>query len=205
MPPIWLGRSATSVLGIYLHQFDTAGTLTMNAASVYQWLPVSAEPDAQVRGGLVFAAGACALSAYVILRRSRRPFRPESLLNIALFLAALPPFLLSKMHERYAFVSDVLACVVPFVTPSLVGPAVLLVFASFVSYGPFIGASWMPLPYAAMLNLVALVLIARQLGRDLGLTDALGQTARDDDSGDERPVSGLTSVRDVDRAGRSRF
>ncbi len=177
IPPILLGRPAKSVLGVYLRQFDSPSALSMNAASVYQWLPVSSEPQAQVRGGLAFAAGACALVAYVILRLSRRPLRPESLLSIVLLLSALPPFLLPKMHERYAFMSDVLACIVPFVTPSLAMPALLLLFASFTSYGPFLGASWMPLSYAAIMNIVAPVLIARHVARDLGIVEVLAGTA----------------------------
>lgn len=147
IPPLLLGRSFTNILGIYPRQFDESGLLTMNAASIYQWLPATSAPKDLARGGLAFAAGACALVAYPILRLSRRPLRPRSLLNVAFFLSALCPFLLPHMHERYAFASDVLACVVPFVTPALAGPAVLLVFASLVSYGPFIGANWMPVSY----------------------------------------------------------
>jgi Gpi18-like mannosyltransferase len=177
LPPILLGRPIKSVLGVYLRQVGSSNALSLNAASVYQWLPVSSEPQAQIRGGLAFAAGACALVAYVILKLSRRPLRSESLLGVVLLLAALPPFLLPMMHERYAFMSDVLVCVVPFVIPTLTTPALLLLFASFVSYGPFIGANWMPLSYAAVMNVVALVLVARHVARDLGIVDVLAGTA----------------------------
>ena len=185
IPALLLGRPLANVLGIYPRQFAEAGALTMNAASIYQWLPETSAPGAFARCGLAFAAGACALSAYLILRLSRRPRRSGTLLNVALFFSALSPFLLPNMHERYSFASDVLACVVPFVTPSLALPAFLLVFASLVSYGPFIGSRWMPLSYAAMLNLAALVWIARHLARDLRMADALRGDERRDPAPEE--------------------
>jgi Gpi18-like mannosyltransferase len=173
IPPILLGRSAANVFTIYLRQVDEYTDLAMGGASIYQWIPTSTKPTAQLHAGLAFAAAACAVSGYVLLTLARRRHETADLLHVVLFLSALPPFFLPRMHERYAFASDTVACIVPFVTPALAVPALLLMGASFVSYGSFMNAEWMPKPYAALIDLVALVMIARRLAADLGITEAL--------------------------------
>jgi Gpi18-like mannosyltransferase len=179
LPPILLGRSPANVFSIYWRQVTHPNDLQANAASIYQWLPTSGTPDAQIIGGTAFAAAACALSAYVLLHLPRRPHRVRDVFEMALFMAALPPFLLPRMHERYAFASDALACIVPFVTPSLSIPALLLLGGSFISYGPYMGANWMPISYAALLTLAGLVLIARHLARTLGINEVLSSAGTD--------------------------
>jgi Gpi18-like mannosyltransferase len=189
VPPLLLGRSAESLFTVYTRQFDTFSELTLNAASIYQWLPLSATPRAQVKAGIAFAAAACALSGYALSRLPSRPLRTRDLLTSAWFLTALLPFLLPKMHERYAFTSDALCCIVPFVAPSLSLPALLLLGGSFASYGPYMNVPWLPLPYASLLNLAGLVLIARHLARDLGISARLQEWSPPDE-GEQRTRSG---------------
>jgi Gpi18-like mannosyltransferase len=194
IPPMLLGRAPANVFSIYWRQVNHPNDLQANAASIYQWLPTSSTPNAQIVGGTAFAAAACVLSAYVLLHLARRPHRKRDLFDMALFMAALPPFLLPRMHERYAFASDALACIVPFVTPALSIPALLILGASFISYGPYMGVNWMPVSYAALLNLTGIVLIARHLARGLGITAAFSSAPETADVGGPMPAEELPSA-----------
>lgn len=170
--PLLLGRSPTELLTIYFRQYGFFDKLTMNAASVYQWLPETKQAAAQSAGGILFAASACAVAMYVFVHFAKRTPKNSDLLVVALFLTLLAPFLLPKMHERYFMASDLFACLVPFVTPSLTVPALLVVGASFLSYGPHMGMKWFEVAYASMLNLIGLTWILRDLARRLGIREA---------------------------------
>jgi hypothetical protein len=157
----------------------------MNAASIYQWLPNTPQAGAQSLGGIFFAASVCAAAMYIIVYIGRRPFANEDFLVIALFLTLLTPFLLPRMHERYYMASDLFACVVPFVIPSLTVPVLFVVGASFLSYGPHMGMKWLPVAYASLVNLVGLVLILRDLSTRLGIGRAFATTEKSESFEDE--------------------
>lgn len=170
--PLLLGRSPKELLTIYFRQYGFFDKLTMNAASVYQWLPDTKQAGAQSAGGIFFAASACAVAMYAFVQLAKHTPRNSDLLVLALFLTLLVPFLLPKMHERYFMASDLFACLVPFVAPSLTVPALLVVGASFLSYGPHMAVKWLDIAYASMLNLVGLMWILRALSRRLGIAAA---------------------------------
>jgi Gpi18-like mannosyltransferase len=190
IPPLLLGRSAKSLATIYVSQYGYFDKVTMNAASIYQWLPNTPQASAQSLGGIFFAASVCAVSIYVIVRIGSRPFANEDFLAIALFLTLLAPFLLPRMHERYFMASDLFACVVPFVIPSLTIPVLFVVGASFLSYGPHMGMKWLPVAYASFLNLIGLVLILRHLSRRRGIGAVFASPSPDSSQslGDRRPA-----------------
>ncbi|MDX2020480.1 MAG: glycosyltransferase 87 family protein [Deltaproteobacteria bacterium] len=168
VPAILAGRAIGNTLTVYLRQVGSQGSLEQNAASIYQWLP-SPDPQLQARAGIVFAAAVCGFFIAAIHYLAKNKFDRKTQFSIAMLMAALPPFLLPNMHERYAYCSDVLATLTPFVVPSLTLPAGLLIFASLASYGPFLRHDWLPLPYAAAINAVALYLLAKNIARTTGM------------------------------------
>jgi Gpi18-like mannosyltransferase len=91
------------------------------------------------------------------------PPAPASWLVAAALLSALfPPFLLPGVHERYFFAADVLALVYAFYDPRRWYVAVVVQFASLLSYFPYL-FGWDPVPRmllaAAMLLAIECVAI----------------------------------------------
>ena len=84
---------------------------------------------------------------------------------LATLFAILVPFFLPAMHERYFYLADALSVVAAFYFPRRLWPVPLLVqFASFLSYTPFLfGRTAVDLKWLALAMLVALVLVIWQV------------------------------------------
>ena len=126
IPALWAGKSLHHVLTVYLVQAGGYNFMTVNAPSIWQFLP---ELDKSMlfnmfgglamAMGMAFLFGACAL---VCLRRENLS-RQSALLFALLILGGVPLFL-PKMHERYTFGADVLALAVCFICmPAWPNPA----------------------------------------------------------------------------------
>ena len=113
LPALALGKPLTDILGIYLGQMGEHETyLTLNAPSVYAFLPY----QAQVNTGLLSTLGIIAAFVLVFavlgtLFFLRRRVTGETLLAAATVLALGVPFLLPHMHERYFFPAGMIAIV----------------------------------------------------------------------------------------------
>lgn len=182
--PAWiLGRPLRELLRIYLDQAKTYPYLTQNAPNFYQWLT----PDASVwsKGGLLFTGGLLYLLGVLVLR-SRVKFTEETWLKIALSVALLVPFTLPQMHERYFFFADMLALVYAFYFPRFWYVPLLVIGGSLLSYTPFLyGKTPLPLAGVAFLMLAALLVVSRDLVRELYPRQELFAVARSEIRTDE--------------------
>ena len=133
LPTYFAGRDMSDLLLIYKVQTGLFGNLTLNAANVYHWLPNNQSVFMPL--GLLFTLGVLFL---VMVRKPQNLSSPENqLLFIATSLVFIT-FFLPKMHERYAYFSDVFTVLLAFAIPHLWPAAVLMVGASFCSYLPFL-------------------------------------------------------------------
>jgi len=163
LPTYFAGRDMSDLLLIYKVQTGLFENLTLNAANVYHWLPNNQSVFMPL--GLLFTLGVLFL---VMVRKPQNLSSPENqLLFIATSLVFIT-FFLPKMHERYAYFSDVFTVLTAFAIPHLWPAAVLMVGASFYSYLPFLylgdklGKFF---PFLALPAFGALVLLYQEIER----------------------------------------
>ncbi len=174
VPALLLGANPVEVLLIYARQTETYSALTLNAPSVYQFLPATAPVDLLRTLGVLFTGGAV-LALLLVMLASRMPVTPERVVLAATAFAVLVPYFLPSMHERYFYLADVLTVITACYLPKLRIVALLVQFASFFSYVPYLFQASVPadaplaervpvdLRVLAVLMLLALVLLLREL------------------------------------------
>ena len=167
--PAWLlGRPAYDLLLVYLGQAAKYPDLVKDAPNLYQWLP----NDWYAFWPLgVLATVAAAWGVTALVRRSRALPTPDLLVTLAAFALILAPYLLPKMHDRFFFAADVFTILLAFYRPKFWYAPIAMGLASANSYytGAFLrDAPVVPLALAAVVPLLLLVVLGRQLLRDLG-------------------------------------
>ena len=115
IPAVLLGKPFSETLLVYFNQMGEYSWLTLNAPSVYQFLPydltgpsgAGALHDALSVAGVIAAAVPVLLLLFLGYRLGERLDR-QACFAVAVVLAIGVPFLLPHMHERYFFLADVL-------------------------------------------------------------------------------------------------
>jgi Gpi18-like mannosyltransferase len=166
LPAAFAGRNVNWLLTIYRGQTDTFAYLTLNAPTVYQWLPASRSESA-ARSGTIWGLSVLALLVYVAYVYVHR-ITPTLLLGLATASALTTPFVLPRMHDRYFFAADVLSIVLAFYAPPLIPLALLIQLTSFFSYWPFLfERSMVSGPLVALFEFVAIVYLLAWIGIQL--------------------------------------
>jgi len=161
--PSWVaGRPLVELLNIYIFQTSQFESITMNAPSVYTWLPQTKQTFNLFYHPALLMAAAIALLLVAIVYRSTMELTPPLLLELALVSVMIVPFFLPKMHERYFFPADVLSIVYAFYFPRFFYVALGMNAISFLSYEPYLfDAEPIPLPLLTLGLLLLISLIAR--------------------------------------------
>lgn len=160
-PAALAGRPLSELLTIYISQTGFYRTLSEHAPNPYLFIP-----NTFYNPGVMIGLGVAALIAVVwavIYARKIKEFTPEIILLCALVSAALMPFFLPKMHDRYFYLAEVLAFLVAFYIPRLWLPVLGYQFISGLVYSLALTASVRPVDPAlagSMLILAAFLNIA---------------------------------------------
>ena len=167
LPALALGKPLTDILGIYLGQMGEHETyLTLNAPSIYAFLPYQAQVDTALLSALGIAAAFVLVFAVLgVLFLLRRRVTDEILLAAATVLALGVPFLLPHMHERYFFPAGMIALVWACTDTRRVPIAALAELCSLSCYSTYLRLKYtLPLlidgRYYVMAFEAALILIA---------------------------------------------
>ena len=182
LPAWFFGRPLYDLLSIYAAQAGVYRELTKEAANLYQWIPNAWYPLWPL-GVAVTVAVVWGVTAAV--RRSRAVPTREMLVTLSVFSLVLVPYLLPKMHDRYFFAADVFTILLAFWRPRFWYAPIALGLTSANSYwhGAFNAAApVVPLAWTAVVPLLLLVVLGRQLARDLGYEvrfDRLGPFVRE--------------------------
>lgn len=166
IPAKLAGGSGRALLTVYFDQTDRYADLTLNAPSVFQWLP-AARSDQLSGPGVIW--GVSAVLLLVLAAASYLP-APTPTLIVALATASVlvMPFVLPKMHERYFFAADVFSIVLAFWVPRLLPVAVLVQVVSLFSYWPFLfGGHLFAGPVLALGELVAVTLLLAWIANEI--------------------------------------
>jgi len=179
LPALLLGKPLADILGIYLAQTDEySAFLTMNAPSVFAFLPYDAQVNTTLASRLGIAAAF--LLVFIVLGTLfflRRRVTHKILLSAAVLLAIGIPFLLPSMHERYFFLAGALSLLWACTDPRNLPVALLAEASSLSSYSTYLRLKYtLPflfdgryyvMAFEALLMLAALVLCSITLIRQL--------------------------------------
>lgn len=118
LPAVWAGRPFMEALTIYLSQSGEFQQVSMHAPNLYSFAvghPTWRQPI--YYGGLALTAAV--LGGWILVYARRRfALTLRLVLLTALVSAALTPFLLPRMHDRYFYPADNLSYVLAFFAPS---------------------------------------------------------------------------------------
>ena len=166
LPAKLAGASGRTLLTIYLDQADKYSALTLNAPSVFQWLP-EARSKSLSGPGVIWGVSVLALLVLAAIAYLPR-LTPTLILAFATASVLVAPFVLPKMHERYFFAADVLTIVLAFYVPRLLPVALVVQVVSLFSYWPFLFAH--PLfsgPILAVAELAAVVALLAWIASEI--------------------------------------
>ena len=159
--PSWIaGRPIRNLIDIYLYQTSQFESLTMNAPSLYAWLP-----DTKKVFNLFYIPGVItgAVSAYLfflVVYKSPRKIIQASLTELTLLAMLIIPFFLPKMHERYFYPADVISIILAFYFPKFFYMPVLVGGVSFFAYQPYLfNIQQIPLPILTGTLLVVICIL----------------------------------------------
>jgi Gpi18-like mannosyltransferase len=132
VPALLLGAYWRRLLLIYLHQADRYNELSINAPTIYTFLP--ADPALRRIGVAVTGLVLLGLIGLAVWRRVE--ITPARIVLFSSLSVLLTPFLLPSMHERYFYLADVLTVVTAlwFASRALIAVPLLVQLASLSCY-----------------------------------------------------------------------
>ncbi len=175
LPAIVAGMSPVDAYGVYFVQAGYYSQLSMNAPNLYsaiQELSTYAPYDGFASSLVLFAFGAVGCAMYPIYK-AIRALDDESWVLAALFFAAFMPFVLPHMHERYWYVSDILALVLIVCRPKRWYASICLMIPSLYSLSIYLfKVDHTKLPYFALLMLAGICLVGKLLWERMHASEA---------------------------------
>lgn len=135
VPALLLGKPLVDILSVYLGQMGENDRLTLNAPSIYQFLPAHAayDPELLIQAGII-AAAVLAFAMLFIGAWKGKKMDNQLTMAVAMVLVVGIPFLLPHMHERYFYLADVLAVCWAVSNLRRIPVAVLVCASSLASY-----------------------------------------------------------------------
>jgi len=139
VPSLIVGRPLKDILLTYVNQSSEYKNLTYNAPSIYQWLPSKLLSDTTLVGyiGILITFAVVITIIYVSVRYIK-VIKYENIIELALLLVVIVPFLLPRMHERYFFMADIISLLYAFCFPKKFYIAIIIPLISFLCYLPFL-------------------------------------------------------------------
>lgn len=165
LPAVLMGRSFWEILSIYLGQTNYDKEINVDYPSVYYLM--TENYDFFKIPGILFTMVVLALLLFVVLHY-RLNIRGENLISTGMLIVLVCVVFLPCMHERYAFVADVLSVIYFVVKRKKVYIPLAINVISLLSYDTFIfGTSIVSFEILALANLALLVLVAKDVFYDL--------------------------------------
>jgi Gpi18-like mannosyltransferase len=168
LPAVLLGRSWESIISLYVGQVGQFEELARNAPNLYVFIPNEFyHPVLEVGLGLF----AVSMLAWAWVNwRAGFTVSPRQLALTALVSAALVPFLLPKMHDRYFYQADVFSFMAATLMPELWFVPILFQVSSGIAYSAFLLGIHRAIVFiGALLNAALVIVIVRSQLKELKL------------------------------------
>lgn len=150
VPALLLGKPLGDILGVYLGQMGEYDRLTLNAPTVYQFLPQNGVYDQAFLSQLgIIAAMIVAFAMLFVGVWKRKQLDNQMAMAVAMVLVVGIPFFLPHMHERYFYLADVLAVCWAVANVRRIPVAVLVCGSSLASYSVYLRLKYNYILYIA--------------------------------------------------------
>ena len=136
LPAYFIGRPFKDLITIYFSQVGYYPYLTMNCANIYQFFP-SANYELFNKIGILFTFVIVVILC-IWIGLSKKKLSNDLIIETSILMLLIIPFFLPQMHERYYFPAEILIVIYAFYNRKYFYIAIGLIFASLISYGPFI-------------------------------------------------------------------
>jgi Gpi18-like mannosyltransferase len=169
VPAAIAGRPWGELVTIYVDQFDFFSKLAIEAPN--PWKIIGALELIDYRTGVFIGFAAAAVTTLTIaISALRLQAGARTILLVAALSAALMPYLLPKMHDRYFFVADVMTLTLAFVNPRLWATFPLFQVGSQLAYMPYFhlslrGPVYAILPITFGVGILTLSYVRAHIGR----------------------------------------
>jgi Gpi18-like mannosyltransferase len=163
--PSWIaGRPISDLLNVYLNQSSQFETITMNAPTIYTWVPQTKEVFNLLYVPGILLGGVMAFLLVVVIYKSQAELTPSTILELSLVSFMLIPFFLPKMHERYFFPADVISIAFAFYFPQFFFIPIMMSAVSFLSYEPYLFEQTpVPFPMLTLGLFIAVCILVRNV------------------------------------------
>ena len=126
------GRSLLAPFEIYFSQIDDHQEMYMCARSI--WVIFGNHYELHAAFAMLLALTICGLGFYILLTKKKTIATPVSYFNTVAWFMWVCIFFLPGMHERYAYILDLLLIILAFLDKKYIKFAVFSAFLSFMSY-----------------------------------------------------------------------
>lgn len=130
------GRSLLAPFQIYIDQSDIYDNMWLDISSI--WLLVGDDYESLKTYAIVLALCICGIGLYLILSGKKKLDSPETYLNTAGWFVWTCILFLPAMHDRYAYLLDILLLLLCFLNICYVKYAFISICFSLISYGHFL-------------------------------------------------------------------
>jgi Gpi18-like mannosyltransferase len=138
VPAAAAGRPWVEIFTVYVGQAEHFSELAIHAPN--PWRIVGGLHLVDYRTGLLIGIALAGLAGLTIAFGSLRLERsPRTIVMVAALSAALMPYLLPKMHDRYFFMADILTLTLAFVVPRVWVTPPLFQLGSLLAYTGYFG------------------------------------------------------------------
>jgi len=166
LPAVLIGRSWESIINLYVGQAGQFEDLSRNAPNLYVFIPNEYYHPMLEIGLGVFAISMLAWAW--VNWRAQSPVSSRQIALTALVSAALVPFLLPKMHDRYFYPADVFSYTAALLAPELWFVPILFQVSSGIAYSAFLlGAHRAIVFIGALINTALVIVLVRSQARGL--------------------------------------
>jgi Gpi18-like mannosyltransferase len=164
LPAFVAGRPVGDLLLVYFRQTDTYHYLSLNAVNIWRFVDNVSFSSFRTAG--LFIAGTAVLGLlYFTYVHRERLVKTADYIRLAFLFAAILPFLLPQMHERFFYMADVLSLAVFFYDKRRWYVPVISVFCSYTAYAWYL-MQWtvvVDYKYAAFAFMIVIFIVLRDL------------------------------------------
>ncbi|MCR5155832.1 MAG: hypothetical protein K6C96_04045 [Butyrivibrio sp.] len=178
IPAVIAGRNFGELLGIYGNQAQMFSRLSMNYPSIYTIITGKIDVDTRkmvIHAGVICTVAILGALAYVI-RNKKFKVTGDYMVTLAIFTILLCCFCLPTMHERYAYVAELLAVVYAMLNYKRVAVCIFLQVIAMITYTRFLFGSTVTILWPLT---VAMLVIMLAVGRDLYLQMKVPEESND--------------------------
>lgn len=133
LPAIIAGMPVQDYLLVYFTQADSFHILTLNAMNIWQLVGDVSFPAFRIVGLAICALAVLSLLYFSYVNKDRF-LHTADYIRLAFIFAAVAPFLLPQMHDRFFYMADALSLIVFLYDPRRWYVPILTIFSSYVAY-----------------------------------------------------------------------